>query len=277
MLSSSIKAIKVEGEEAKGVILDSGEEILADKAVISNLNAKQLFLDMLGPELLPEGFQGKIKRLKASTFQGMLQALALNEAPRYKAGGDVNKAGMVEISPFLEDYLRTFDEFRYGIPSAIMPMMVVATLFDSTRAPQGRHTMYLYHYEPYDLKDGGAAKWDAIRQEVADGILETLRKYTTNMGPENILGRWMHTPLDYERTNPAFIHGDIGQIGPQITQFFGNRPLPGWGKYRTPVKKLYMCGSSTHPGGAVTGGGRAAVQVVMEDLGIDFRKVIAKQ
>jgi phytoene dehydrogenase-like protein len=157
-----------------------------------------------------------------------------------------------------------------------MPMMVVATLFDSTRAPQGKHTMYLYHYEPYNLKDGGAAKWDKIKQEVANGILETLRRHTTNMGAENILGRWIHTPLDIERYNPSFVHGDIGHLGAFVTQFFGNRPLPGWGKYKTPVKKLYMCGSSTHPGGAVTGGGRAAVQVIMEDLGIDFRKVIAK-
>lgn len=275
-LSSPIKAIKVEGGEAKGVILDNGEEILAEKAVISNLNAKQLFLEMLKPELLPEGFQEKVRRLKPSTFQGMLQALALDEAPRYRAGGDVNKASMVEISPFLEDYLRAFDEFRYGVPSTIMPMMVVATLFDSTRAPQGKHTMYLYHYEPYNLKDGGAAKWDKIKQEVANGILETLRRHTTNMGAENILGRWIHTPLDIERYNPSFVHGDIGHLGAFVTQFFGNRPLPGWGKYKTPVKKLYMCGSSTHPGGAVTGGGRAAVQVIMEDLGIDFRKVIAK-
>jgi phytoene dehydrogenase-like protein len=90
-LSSPIKAIKVEGGEAKGVILDNGEEILAEKAVISNLNAKQLFLEMLKPELLPEGFQEKVRRLKPSTFQGMLQALALDEAPRYRAGGDVNK------------------------------------------------------------------------------------------------------------------------------------------------------------------------------------------
>jgi phytoene dehydrogenase-like protein len=61
-----------------------------------------------------------------------------------------------------------------------------------------------------------------------------------------------------------------------LTQFFDNRPIPGWGQYRTPIKKLYITGACTHPGGAVTGGGRATAQVMMEDFGIDFRKVIAK-
>lgn len=275
-LSSTIKTIKTEGAEAKGVVLESGEEILAEKAVVCNLNVKQIFLDMLKPELLPEGFQTKVRRIKPSSYMGLLQAVALNEAPNYIAGGDVNKAGMVEFTPFMEDYLRQFDNFKYGIPSTIMPMMVVATLFDPTRAPQGKHTMYLYHYEPYDLK-GGASRWDEIGQDIADGILESLRKQTTNMGPGNIVGRWKHTPLDYERTNPAMMKGDLGGIGPMINQFFGNRPLPGWGKYKTPVKRLYMCGSSTHPGGGVSGGGRAAVQAIMEDLGLNFKKVITKQ
>ena len=275
-ISSSIKAIKVENGEAKGVVLDSGEEILAEKAVVSNLNAKQLFLEMLRPELLPEGLQEKIRRLKHSTFQAVNQALALNEAPEYKAGTDVNKAGIVEISPLLEGYLKTFDEFRYGIPSTVMPTMSTATTFDPTRAPKGKHTLYLYHFAPYNLKDGGAARWDEIKQEVADGVLDTARQHITNLGPENILGRCIFTPLDLERYNPSFVDGDIQHIGPFLSQFFGNRPLPGWGQYRTPVKKLYMCGGSTHPGGGVTGGGRATVQVVMEDLGIDFKKVLAR-
>jgi phytoene dehydrogenase-like protein len=42
------------------------------------------------------------------------------------------------------------------------------------------------------------------------------------------------------------------------------------------VKKLYMCGASTHPGGGVSGGGRAMTQVLMEDLGIDFKKVVGR-
>ena len=176
----------------------------------------------------------------------------------------------------MEDYLRIFDGFVYGIPNTRMPLMGVATLVDPSRAPEGKHTLYLYHFEPYNLKDGGSAKWDEIKQEIADGILEAAQEHTTNLGDENILGRWIFSPLDFERYNPAWIAGDFLHMGSFLTQLFANRPLPGWGQYKTPVKKLYMCGPSTHPGGGASGGGRAAVQAIMEDLGIDFKKVIAK-
>lgn len=275
-LSSTVKSIKVEAGEARGVVLDTGEEIMASKAVVSNLNVKQLFLEMLKPEELPPNFQTAVRHIKHSSFSAMNQAIALNEALKTKVGGDADKALFLEIAPSsIEEFLRSFEEYRYGIVNTNMPLMVTATLFDPSRAPKGKHTLYLYHYEPYALKDGGAGKWDKIKQEVADGILETVRSQTTNLGPENILGRWIASPLDLERYNPAFRAGDIIHIGQFITQFFANRPLPGWGQYKTPINRLYMCGASNHPGVGISGGGRATTQVIMEDLGIDFKKVIA--
>jgi len=70
-------------------------------------------------------------------------------------------------------------------------------------------------------------------------------------------------------------HADIGHIGLYSWQLGGNRPVPGWGQYKTPVPKLYMCGASTHPGSGVTGGsGRNSAQVILEDLGLDFDALI---
>jgi len=275
-LSSPVKSIRLEDGEAKAVVLDVGEEITARRAVVSNLNVKQLFLELLKPDELPLGFVDKVKRIKPSSFSAMNQAIALNEAPKWKAGGDVDKTWFVEVSPFMEDYLRSFEEYVYGIPNAATPLVVTSTLADPTRAPEGRHTLYLYNYEPYNLRDGGPARWDEIKQKVADTILQATQEHTTNMGPENILGRWIASPLDLERINPAWVAGDLMHIGLFLSQYLSNRPLPGWSNYRTPVKNLYMCGSSTHPGGGVTGGGRAAAQLIMEELGIDFKKVVAK-
>ncbi|MBA7562110.1 Phytoene desaturase (lycopene-forming) [subsurface metagenome] len=225
-LSATVKSVKVQNEQAQGVILETEEEILARKVVISNLNVKQLFNDLLPSEQLPPGFQEKVSNIRHG-FSCMNQSIALNQAPKFY--------------------------------------------------PEGKHTLYLYHYEPYELKDGGAIKWDEIKQEVADSILEVLQKQTTNMGPENILGRHIMSPLDFERYNPSFVQGDILHTRILAHELFSNRPLPGWGQYKTPIKKLYMCGSSTHPGGGVTGGGRAAVQAIMEDLGLDFQNAIAKR
>jgi len=276
-VSTSVKAVKVEAGEAKGVILDSGEEILADKAVVSNLHVKQLFLDMIKPEDLPDGFPEKVRRIKQSNLSPLLQCLALNESPKYKAGEDVNRASNLIIVPSTEELLRAFDNCYYGIPFASTPLVICSTLDDPTRAPEGKHTLFVNHLEPFDLKDGGAARWDEIKEEIADCILETVRQRTTNMGGDNILGRWISSPLDYYRYNPAWIKGDFNHFPLSVTQSFGNRPLPGWGNYRTPINKLYICGPSAHPSGTVWGGGRATVQVIMEDLNIDFGQVISKQ
>jgi phytoene dehydrogenase-like protein len=136
--------------------------------------------------------------------------------------------------------------------------------------------LYLYHFAPYHLRDGGAAAWDRVKEKIASQVLETARLHCTNMDDSNILGTWIASPLDYERINPALMEGDIGHIGSFLNQSFGNRPLPGWGQYKTPVKNLYMGGAGTHPGVGITGGGRATARCMMEDFGIDFKKAIGK-
>jgi phytoene dehydrogenase-like protein len=275
-LNSPVTRVIVENGTAKGIVLKNGDQIMAKKAVVSNVNVKQLFLQMLSENESPAGFADKVRKLKASSFAPLVQAIALNEAPNFKAGGDVNLAPFVEISPFTEELLRLYDDYSYGVPNAGMPIMGIQTRCDPTRAPAGKHTLYLYHFEPYHLRDGGAAAWDSIKMEMADRVLETARRHCTNLDDKNILGKWTASPLDYERINPALIEGDIGHIGSFLNQSFGNRPLPGWGQYKTPIQGLYMCGASAHPGVGITGGGRATVRVIMEDLGIDFKKVIGK-
>ncbi|MBN2398399.1 MAG: NAD(P)/FAD-dependent oxidoreductase, partial [Deltaproteobacteria bacterium] len=275
-LNSAVERVVVENGAATGVILKNGDQITAKKAVVSNVNVKQLFLQMLSDKEVAPNFQDDVRKLKSSSFAPLVQAIALNEAPNFKAGGDVNKAPFVEICPYPEELLRMYDDYSYGVPNAGMPIMGITTIVDPTRAPAGKHTLYLYHYEPYRLRDGGAAAWDEVKNEIADQVLETARKHCTNLDDRNILGRWIASPLDYERMNPSLVEGDIGHIGSFLNQSFGNRPLPGWGQYKTPIQGLYMCGVSTHPGVGINGGGRATARVIMEDLGIDFKKAIAR-
>ncbi|MCX5999333.1 MAG: NAD(P)/FAD-dependent oxidoreductase [Chloroflexi bacterium] len=272
-LSTPVKSVIAENGEAKGVVLQDGEEIRAKKAVVSNANVKQLFLQMLRPGDLPPGFQGKVERLKHSRYSYINYFLAINEAPKYVAGGDVNRTASVAITPYLDDMLRIMDEIVYGVPKVGLPFVTVHSMEDHTRAPAGKHALSLLHFAPYNLKEGGAGKWDETKQAVADNILSLARKHITNLAPQNILGQSVMSPLDIERYNPAMMQGDVLHLAHIPSQYFSHRPLPGWGQYKTPVKKLYMCGASTHPGGGVTGGGRVVAQVVMEDLGMDFRKV----
>lgn len=275
-LNSVVKKFKVENGDCVGVVLEDGEEILASKAVVTNFNVKQVFPDMVPDAEVPQGFNDNVKNLVYSDYQALQQGLALHEAPNYKIGKEVSEAFFVEFAPSsLEKYLRSFDDLVYGIPTTDTPFASCHTLHDPTRAPEGKHTLYLYQYAPYSLKDGGPMKWDEIKDEMSDKVLKIVQDKTTNMGKENIIGRWIKTPLDFERYNMSWPHGDFTHIGSHIWQSGGNRPVPGW-NYKTPVSRLYMTGPSTHPGLGVTGGGRAAVQVVMEDLGLDFEKVIEK-
>jgi len=93
-VSSPVRSIKVESGEAKGVVLGTGEEILAKRAVVSNVNVKQLFLDMLKPDQLPSNFQDKVGRIRPATFSAVIQAFALNEALKYQVsvGGGVHSS-----------------------------------------------------------------------------------------------------------------------------------------------------------------------------------------
>jgi len=276
-VSAPVKAVKESGGEAKGVILESGQEVTATKAVVSNVNVKQLFLQMLDSSHLPEGFQDRVRHIKHSRYSYLNYMVAFNEVPKYRAGPEVDRTASVAITPYLEDMLRTLDDIIYGVPAVALPYVTAHSLEDPTRAPEGKHSLSLLHFAPYDLKDGGPEGWDEAKQKVADSVLELARRHITNLQPENILGGSVMSPLDLERYNPAMVRGDVLHIAHLATQYFSNRPLPGWGQYRAPIKKLYMCGASTHPGGGVTGAGRTAAQVVMEDLGMDFKKAIARK
>jgi len=67
-----------------------------------------------------------------------------------------------------------------------------------------------------------------------------------------ILHRQVLTPLDIERIT-GLTEGNIFQGELSLEQLFFNRPVPGWARYRTPIKDLWMCGSATHPGGGIMG------------------------
>jgi len=173
-----------------------------------------------------------------------------------------------------------FDEYLDGLTQAyrghwrtLSPGILCSTLFDPTRAPAAKHTLWVTHQEPYYLKEG-PEHWDAVKPQVVDGIIKTIQSYTTNMGPGNILAEKTFTPLDFARWNPAWFEGDPSHLGAYLMQFMGNRPLPGWSGYKTPISRLYMCGPSTHPGTGLNAGARAPANVIMKDLGIEFDKVV---
>lgn len=269
---AAVKEFIVKGGKCEGVILEDGEKIFGTKAVISNLNIKKMFPEMFSSGLSPEGYTRKVDRLRVSEFSAYQQGLALHEAPNYKED-ELNEALLVEYAPANEeDYLRYFENLKHGVTDHF-PGLVCQSRYDETRAPKGKHTLYLYEYAPYFLKDGGPSKWDEISDQYAEEVMNFLRQFTTNMGKENIIGHWKMSPLEMERKNPSFLYGDFGHVAAFLDQNMGNRPLPGW-NYKTPFDNLFLCGPGCHPGAGCNGAGRAAAQAVMEELGIDIETVV---
>lgn len=270
-IHTSCEAVKyiVENGVCKGVVTEDGREIYGEKAVVNGLNLKQVFPNMVPEGSVPEDYVKKVSRLRHS-FSCFQQSVALNEPPKWKCQDkELNEAFLVEFAPStMKEYQQYFYNITHGIPQH-NPLISVNTIHDPSRAPEGKHVMYFYEYAPYHLENGGAEKWDEIRDQYAEEVMDFLRQYTTNMGPENIINKWYCSPLDLERHDPAMVEGDFSHFAAFLEQNLGNRPIPGF-NYTTPIKNMFLCGPGCHPGSGVNCGGRAAAQVVLEALDMDI-------
>ena len=259
--------IAIEGGKAIGVQTRAGELIRA-RCVASSLNPQQTFVDLIPMGKLPAGV-----REKAQGFQYNLLAplfalnLVLRHPPRYRRP-ELERAFMVILG--LEDYAQFHDIVRHHEAGTIPPTVMwgaCPTLFDPTQAPPGGHTAFMWEKLPYRLR-GDAANWDPERERHAESMLELWTRHAPNLEKDTI-GWFARSPLDTERELPNMREGDLlvgafshGQVG-------HDRPFPGAGEYRGPLEGLYLCGSSSHPGGNITGlPGYNAAQVLLADLGL---------
>jgi phytoene dehydrogenase-like protein len=268
-LGTPVREVLVEGDRAVGVVTAGGETLRA-AAVISNLNPKLLYLDLIAPPALPAQFREHMShyRCGSGTFR---MNVALSELPDFtclpgKSVADHHTAGII-IAPTLAYMERAyFDARLHGWSRAPIVEVVIPSTLDDSLAPPGRHVASLFcqHVAP-TLPNG--ASWDDHRERVADLMIDTVNAYAPNFKAA-VLGRQIMSPLDLERTF-GLIGGDIMHGHLSLDQLFAARPMLGYGDYRGPLNGLYMCGAGTHPGGGVTGapGHNAAREIIA-----DFRR-----
>jgi phytoene dehydrogenase-like protein len=267
--------VLVSSGRAVGVVLRDGEQIQARQAVIGCIHPWNLgrFIREIDPQLAEEA-----RRVKLSNHGAVNQQISLSVEPIFKADTpDLYRSSMVvEYMP--RDGMRgmrdALDGFRFGkIPYGhISPLTIINSFIDKTRVPsKDQCALYLYNFAPLELAEGGLEGWDGKKQEYADLVWETFKKYTTNIDDAKILGRYIETPLDHHRHSASMMHGDIFGIGTTAGQLLGRRPIPALANYRVPgIEGLYLCGPFMHPGGTVTLGGRATAMVMYQDLKIDL-------
>jgi phytoene dehydrogenase-like protein len=259
-----IAKIILKNGQAKGVVLEDGDEIHAD-IVSSSVDPRLTFMKMVGEEHLPIDFVDDIKRYKFRGSSGKVN-LALDALPDFKCmpGPGPHLRGAVSFSPSVDYMERAYDDAKYGRYSRRPYIdMVIPTLTDPSLAPPGKHVMSCFvQYAPYNLKEGS---WDDKREEFGDTVIDTIAEHAPNI-KDIILHRQVLTPLDLEREF-GLSEGNIFQGELTLEQLFFLRPAPGWAQYRSPIRNLYMCGSATHPGGGIMGAsGRNAAMEILKDF-----------
>jgi phytoene dehydrogenase-like protein len=268
LTESPVKRFIVEDGEAKGIELEDGQKIMANKAVVTNLNPKLTFLEMMDDGLLDGEFLRKVRNYNPGDFTIVRVHYALNEPPRYKCSEEMNRTPFQRIFGSVEDIKRQYAEMSMGI-APTNPFLWVAcwTLVDPTRAPDGNHTLIMDTFVPIELASGES--WDDVGEDYIVNVeLEKLREYTTNMTNDNILAAYVDTGPSIERDNPCFVNGTTTGGAMRMSQSGYLRPFPGYSQYRGPFKKFYMTGPYTHPGGAISAAGTITANVILEDLGI---------
>jgi phytoene dehydrogenase-like protein len=269
-----VARIDVRNGRAKGVVLESGEEIGAGR-VLSSVDSHVTFLGLVDPAHLEPSFLEEVKRYKFRGSSGKVN-LALDGLPELacKPGKGEWLRGAISFSPGVDYMERAYDDAKYGRSSS-RPYIdcIMPTLVDPSMAPPGKHVMSCFvQYAPYHLSDGRT--WDdAERDAFGETVISTLEERFPNIR-NLILHQQVLTPLDIERIT-GLTEGNIFQGELSLEQLFFNRPVPGWARYRTPIKDLWMCGSATHPGGGIMGapGRIAALELLGGKAGSSAGKV----
>jgi phytoene dehydrogenase-like protein len=262
--SAPVARVLTNGGRARGVVLESGEEIAA-RVVVSSLDPKHTFLHLVDPGELPGDLVEGIRRFRIRGSSGKVN-LALGELPNFTClpGVGPHLRGAISISPSVDYLERAYDDAKYGAFSRRPYMdIVIPSMIDPGMAPPGKHVASIFvQYAPYQLTEG----WnDATREAFGDAVIDTLAQYAPNLKGA-ILHRQVLSPADMEREF-GLTEGNIFQGELSLHQLFNLRPAAQWAQYNTPLAGYYQCGSGTHPGGGISGApGRLAALRILRDL-----------
>ena len=262
--NAAVQRVIVKNRKAAGVVLENGDEITA-RIVVSNLDAKRTFTRIMDRNDLPDGIYDKAKNFRIRGSSGKVN-IALSGMPKFTGVPDnkyLNRGGQ-GFTGSLETMERAYDCWKRGRWSDD-PFVesVIPSAWDPTVAPVGQHWMSNFvQYCPPKLASG---PWSPEKRDAfGESVISKIERYSPGFR-DLIVHMEVNTPHDMEN-KIGLTEGNIFQGELTIDQLFFNRPFPGYGQYRMPVKNLYMCGSSTHPGGGVSAvcGANAAREILMD-------------
>ena len=264
-VDAGVDRILVADRRARGIVLENGDEYYAD-VVVSNLDPKRTFLDIMEPRDLPEDVVRKARNFKIRGSSGKLN-IALDGMPTFHAvqqDHELLKADFHFIDS-LERMEKAYDDWKNGTWSRDPYLdTLIPTRVDPTMAPPGKHMMSVFvQYCP--PKVNGQDWTDEQRDRFGQTVIDQIAEYSPDF-KDLILHAEIRTPRELEN-EVGLTEGNIFQGELTMDQLLFNRPFPGYAQYRGPVKGMYMSGSGTHPGGGVMGApGANSAREILRDL-----------
>lgn len=261
-----VEAVLIGNEgKAEGVKTSNGEEYRAKTAVISNIDAKRLFLQLV-PEAATNAanpdLHERLERRIVNNNETILKIdCALSEVPRFEAFNhrDEYLVGSVLIADSVNHVEEAHTLPSMGKIADENPCMYldVPTVLDPSMAPEGKHTLWIEYFAPYQIagKEGiglkGTGWTDELKNQVADRVIDKLADYAPNV-KNAIIARRVESPAELGERLGAY-KGNYYHMDMTLDQMIFLRPLPEIANYTTPIDGLYLTGAGTHPGGSISG------------------------
>jgi len=262
---SGVEQVIVRGQRAVGVALENGDEYYAD-TVVSNLDFKRTFLKIMDEKDLRPEFLKQVRNFKIRGSSGKLN-IALDGLPEFPALGKDHPllSADMHFMDSIERLEMAYDDWKGGSWSKDPYVdLLIPSLTDPSMAPPGKHYMSVFvQYAP--AKINGRDWTDEDRAAFGQTVIDKIARFSPNF-KSLILHTEVRTPSDIE-AEIGLTEGNIFQGELSMDQLFFNRPIPGFAQYRAPVRGLYLCGSSNHPGGGVMAApGANAAREILRDL-----------
>ncbi len=236
------------GEVRKNFVINNFEEIPEAKTILFDITPKQI-LKICGDKFHPS-YKKQLQnyRYGAAVFK---MDWALNEPIPFK-----NKKCKEAATVHIGGSFKEIETYENGIAQGIIGdkpfvILVQPTLFDKTRAPKNKHTAWAYCHLP-----------NGSNINMIDQIENQIERFAPGF-QDCIIGRHSFSPLELQKYNPNYIGGDINGGMQDIFQLY-TRPAIKISPYSTSVNNIFICSSSTPPGGGVHGmcGFYAAEEVI---------------
>ena len=239
------KVVVADGR-ALGVQDAGGDRVRAYRAVLADVPAPLLYLDLVGAEHLPARLLDDLGRFEWD--DATIEVDWALSGPIPWTAGPVGQAGTVHLGADLDGLAGIANDLACNrTPDTPFLLLGQMTTTDPTRSPAGTESVWAYTHVPR----GGQWSGDRLRER-AD-LMERVVERQAPGFRDRILGRAIRGPAEMQRGNPSLVEGAINAGTAAIHQQLVFRPVPGTGRSDTPIDRLFIAGASAHPGGGVHG------------------------